>query len=74
LGNIGCWLEVITKANQTAKQLDDILMGGGITGDSGVEGIGVNTVEIENRCLFGGKGRGRLCFLLRPATSKKQAG
>jgi len=73
-GDIRRRLQVITKTNQTAKQLDYIFVGGGVTGDGGVKGIGVNAVEVENRCLFGGRGRGRLRLPLWQAASRKQAG
>ncbi|MBA7671256.1 hypothetical protein ES703_79410 [subsurface metagenome] len=46
-------------------------MGGGIAGDGGVKGIGVNAVEVEDGCLFGGRGRdrGRLRLPLWQAAS-----
>jgi len=43
--------EDITEADQTAEELHDILVRGGLTGDSRVKGERVNAVEMERPAL-----------------------
>jgi len=47
LGYIRNWLQVIIKADQTAEYLHNILVGGGITGNGGVERMRVDAVQVK---------------------------